>query len=399
MIKRESYMTNIRPFFHTDVIKVVTGIRRCGKSVMLNMIKDELLDNGVREEQVLYINLETRQDEGYLSQDALYNSVKKIHQDTGKRPYLFIDEVQELKNWEKVINACMIEFETDIYITGSNANLLSGELATYLGGRYVEFKVYPFSFQEVLQSTAGQSQHEVFQTYLTRGGMPFIYQAQLSQENAMQYLSDIYNTVVLKDVILRNNIRNVHLFKKVLSFFLANMGNTFSANSIRKYLINENRKVSLETIYNFIDYSMSACFLHMVQRQDMKKKEILKTLEKIYLVDHGFREALYGNNLRDINQTLENIVFMELLRRGYDVKVGNQNNREIDFIANKTNETVYIQVTYLLAEESTIDREFSVLEDIRDNYPKYVVSMDEIDRSRNGITHVSIQKFLLMDRY
>ena len=293
----------------------------------------------------------------------------------------------------------MIDFDVDIYITGSNAKLLSGELATYIGGRYVEFKIYPFSFKEVLDIIPDTDIHEAFQTYLTRGGMPFLYQFPIDEQGAMQYLNDIYDSIILKDIATRNKIRDIELMKRIIQFFIANIGNTFSASNITKYLKSELRSVSTETIYNYIEYCKSACLLHLVSREDVIGKKLLQFQEKIYIADHGIREALYGSNLKDINQTLENIVYMELLRRDYKITVGKNNNNEIDFIATRGNEKIYVQVSYLLASDETIEREFSVLENIPDNYPKYVVSMDEINRGRNGIPNVNIKDFLLMDKF
>ena len=223
----------------------------------------------------------------------------------------------------------MIDFDADIYITGSNAKLLSGELATYLAGRYVEVKIYPFSYKEILSFFPQKSKQEVFQLYLIRGGMPFLYQFPMDDHSAMQYLSDIYDSIILKDIATRNKVRDIELLKRMIQFFIANIGNTFSSSNISKYLKNELRSVSTETIYNYIDYCKAACFLHLVQREDLMGKKLLQFQEKIYIADHGIREAVFGNNMRDINQTLENIVYMELLGRGYDVRIGKIGNNEI----------------------------------------------------------------------
>lgn len=313
--------------------------------------------------------------------------------------YLFLDEIQELSGWEKLINSIMIDFDVDIYITGSNAKMLSGELATYLGGRYVEFKIYPFSFAEVLQMLPDRSEVEVFQTYLIKGGMPFLYQFPFDEQSARQYLGDIYDSIVLKDIMQRNNIRDVEQFGRVLLYFIAGIGNIFSATSMMKYMKSENRSMSLETLYNYIEYCQAACLIHMVSREDIMGKKLLKFQEKCYITDHGIREAIYGNNMRDIQQVLENIVYMELVRRGYEVYIGKVEQQEVDFVARTGADKCYVQVTYLLASEETVEGEFSVLEKIPDNYPKYVVSMDEIERGRNGIKHMNIRRFLLLDEY
>lgn len=399
MINRELYMSRIRPFINQDIVKVLTGIRRSGKSVMLELIQDELSLQGIPDKQFLTVNFESKNNTFSNSLDDIYAYIKDFSSKISGKMYLFFDEIQELEGWETMVNSCLIDFDADIYITGSNAKLLSGELATYLGGRYVEFKIYPFSFKEVLDIIPEKNPSEVFQTYLTKGGMPFLYQFPIDEKSAMQYLNDIYDSIILKDIATRNKIRDIELLKRIIRFFIANIGNTFSAANITKYLKNESRSVSTETIYNYIDYCKTACFLHMVPREDIIGKKVLKFQEKIYIADHGFREAVYGNNMRDINQTLENIVYMELLRRGYQVRIGKNNNKEIDFVASLGKQKLYVQVTYLLATEETVEREFAVLETIPDNYPKYVVSMDEIDRGRSGIKNVNIRDFLLMEHW
>ena len=399
MIKREEYLKRIRPFMQKEIVKVLTGIRRCGKSVMLELIKEDMVLQGIEKENFLSINFETRAVSYVKSVEETYEVVRKFAESRSGKIYLFLDEIQELSRWEKLINSIMIDFDVDIYITGSNAKMLSGELATYLGGRYVEFKIYPFSFAEVLQMLPDRSEVEVFQTYLIKGGMPFLYQFPLDEQSTKQYLCDIYDSIVLKDIMHRNNIRDVEQFGRVLLYFIAGIGNTFSATSMMKYMKSENRSMSLETLYNYIEYCRAACLIHMVSREDIMGKKLLKFQEKCYITDHGMREAIYGNNMRDIQQVLENIVYMELIRRGYEVYIGKVEQQEVDFVARTGAEKCYVQVTYLLASEETIEREFSVLEKIPDNYPKYVVSMDEIERGRNGIKHMNIRRFLLLDEY
>lgn len=397
MIKREIYLKKIRPFMDQNIIKVLTGIRRCGKSVMLELIKEELKERGLDKNCFLSVNFETKAVEYVRSVDDTYAYIKSFVENHCGKVYLFFDEIQELEHWETMVNSCMIDFDVDIYITGSNAKMLSGELATYLGGRYVEFKIYPFSFGEVLNLVQKQNAAEVFQTYLVRGGMPFLYQFPLDETSAKQYLNDIYSSIILKDIAERNHVRDIEQLKRVIFYLIANVGNTFSASSVMKYLKNEKRSMSTETLYNYLDYCQTSCILHLVSRENVMGKELLRSQEKIYLADHGLREAIYGNNLRDINQTLENIVYMELLRRGYTVTVGKAASREVDFVAKNGADRFYVQVTYLLASEETMEREFTALEMIPDNYPKYVVSMDEISRGRNGIKHLNIRDFLLAE--
>lgn len=397
MIKRNLYIKKIRPFMDKDVVKVLTGVRRCGKSVMLQLIQEEMLENGVGKEQMLQINFETKAVDYVKDVDASYQAIKEFAEGHSGKSYLFLDEIQELSGWEKMINSCMIDFDVDIYITGSNAYMLSGELATYLGGRYVEFKIYPFSFAEVMEIMGDKTPAEVFPIYLVRGGMPFLYQFSMDEDGSMQYLEDVYSSIILKDIAQRNRVRDIEQLRRLLLYFISNIGNTFSAGSIMKYLKNEQRSISTETLYNYIDYCQTACLLHLVSREDIMGKRVLQFQEKMYIVDHGFREAIYGSNMRDINQVLENIVYIELCRRGYRIYVGKADAMEVDFIAMKNTERIYVQVTYLLASEETMEREFGVLEKIPDNYPKYVISMDEIDRGRNGIKHLNIRNFLLSE--
>ena len=390
-------MKQIRPFIGQNIVKVLTGIRRCGKSVMLKLIQEELLSQGICDTDFVSINFESKATEHIHSTDSTYTYIKNFSKDKNRKIYLFFDEIQELAGWETLVNSCMIDFDCDIYITGSNAKLLSGELATYLAGRYVKINVYPFSFQEVMAILPDTSETEAFQTYLRWGGMPFLYQFPMNDNSKIQYLSDIYDSIILKDIVTRNNIRDVEQFQRILLYFISNIGNTFSSSTIIKYLKSENRKISSETIYNYIEYCRSACLLHLVSRQDIVGKKILQFQEKIYLTDHGIREAIYGNNTRDIGQILENILYIELLRRGYKVTVGKNENLEVDFVAQTNGQKIYYQVAYLLASEETIEREFGALRRIDDNYPTYVLSLDEFDMSRDGYIHLNLRKFLLQE--
>lgn len=403
MIKRESYMRRIRPFINGELVKVMTGIRRSGKSVMLELVKQELLEMGVREEQFISINFEDMRYLHLCTAQVLHQEILTRAEDIAGKVYLFFDEIQEVKDWEKCVNSLRVALDCDIYITGSNAKLLSGELATYLGGRYVEFVIYPFSFAEFLelyrptdpQATAGQC----FQQYLLFGGMPYLSRLNYQEEPVRQYLSDLYDSVQLKDIIKRNKVRDVDLLERILAYVMANVGTTFSAGSLTKFFKSEQRSVSPETVLNYIRYCCDAYLFYQVKRQDLQGKQILATSEKYYIADHGIREAVFGGNMRDINLVLENIVFLELLRRGYTVTVGKAGEREVDFVCDRRGEKLYVQVTYLLASEETIAREFGVYDSIRDNFPKYVVSMDELDLSRSGIKHRNIRDFLLAERW
>ena len=403
MIKREIYMSRIRPFINTELIKVMTGIRRCGKSVMLELIKQELEESGVNPAQFISINFEDMSYSHLQTAQSLHNEIKKRASEIQGKVYLFFDEIQEVKDWEKCVNSLRVSLDCDIYITGSNARLLSGELATYLGGRYVEFVIYPFSFAEFMELyrsiAADESMQRCFQKYLLSGGMPYLANIRYADEPSKQYLHDLFNSVQLKDIVRRNKIRDVDLLERVIAYVMANVGNTFSATSLAKFLKNEQRTVAPETILNYIKYCCEAYLFYQVKREDLQGKQILSTNEKYYIADHGIREAVFGGNMRDINLILENIVYLELLRRGYAVTVGRFGDKEIDFVCDKRGDKLYVQVAYLLASDETINREFGVYDTIRDNYPKYVVSMDELEMSRNGIKHCNIRDFLLMKEW
>ena len=403
MIKRELYMSRIRPFIGGELIKVVTGIRRSGKSVMLELVKQELLESGVGAEHFISINFEDMRNAHLCNAQSLHEEVLRLSSTIQGKVFLFFDEIQEVTNWEKCINSLRVALDCDIYITASNAKLLSGELATYLGGRYVEFVIYPFSFSEFLELYLPifpqSSIQQCFQKYLVTGGMPYLSNLQYADEPSHQYLTDLFNSVMLKDIVKRNKVRDVDLLERILAFVTANVGTTFSATSLSKFLKSEHRTVAPETILNYIKYCCDAYLFYQVKRQDLQGKQLLATNEKYYIADHGIREAVFGGNMRDINLILENIVFMELLRRGYSVTVGKTGNKEVDFICDKRGERIYIQVAYLLASEETIHREFDVYDSIRDHYPKYVVSLDEFDMSRNGIRHRNIRDFLLADSW
>lgn len=403
MIKRELYMKRIRPFIGADIIKVMTGIHRCGKSVMLELIKQELIESGVNPTQFISINFEDLSFSHLQTAQSLHDEITSRAKEIGGKVYLFFDEIQEVKDWEKCINSFRVSLDCDIYITGSNAKLLSGELATYLGGRYVEFVIYPFSFGEFIELyhpiNPDVSIQQCFQKYLITGGMPYLANIRYADEPSKQYLHDLFNSVQLKDIVKRNKIRDVDLLERIIAYVIANIGTTFSASSLAKFLKSEQRTVAPEAILNYIKYCCDAYLFYQVKRVDLQGKQILSTNEKYYIADHGIREAVYGGNMRDINQILENIVYLELLRRGYKVTVGKTREKEIDFVCDKHGEKLYVQVTYLLASEDTIKREFGAYDTIHDNFPKYVVSLDEFDMSRNGIKHQNIRDFLLAERW
>lgn len=403
MIKRESYMARIRPFIDGDLIKVLTGIRRSGKSVMLELIKDELRARGVTEEQLVAFNFEDMRNAQLCTAEALHDELVRRAASIKGKIYFFFDEIQEVERWERCVNSLRVEMDCDIYITGSNAKLLSGELATYLAGRYVEFIIYPFSFSEFLalyhSVEPDADTRTCFDRYLTFGGMPYLANLRFDETTCRQYLRDLFNSVELKDIVKRNNVRDVDMLERIIAYVTANIGTTFSSTAISKYLKNEGRRVSPETVLNYLKACSDAFLFYQVRRQDLQGKKILTVNEKYYVADHGIREAVVGGNMRDINLVLENIVFMEALRRGYSVTVGKVGEREIDFVCERHGEKCYIQVTYLLAAEETVQREFGVYEHVQDNFPKYVVSLDEFDMSRNGVRHYNIRDFLLAENW
>ena len=403
MIKRELYMNRIRPFIGTDLVKVMTGIRRCGKSVMLELIKQELTESGISSEQFISINFEDMRYSHLQTAQALHDEISDRAAAMNGKVYLFFDEIQEVKDWEKCINSFRVSLDCDIYITGSNAKLLSGELATYLGGRYVEFVIYPFSFGEFMELYRSISPNatiqQSFQKYILTGGMPYLVNLRFEEAPSKQYLYDLFNSVQLKDIVKRTRIRNVDLLERIIAYVIANVGTTFSATALAKFLKSEHRTVAPETVLNYIKYCCEAYLFYPVKREDLQGKQILASQEKYYIADHGIREAVFGGNTRDINLILENIVFLELLRRGYEVTVGRSGVKEIDFVCSKGDERLYVQVTYLLASEETIQREFGAYDNIRDNFPKYVVSLDELNMSRNGIKHRNVRDFLLEEEW
>ena len=399
MIKREAYMSRIRPFIGSDLVKVLTGIRRCGKSVMLELIQEEIMASGVDPSQFISINFENMSNAGLCTAQTLHDEIICRAAQISGKIYLFFDEIQEVQDWETCINSFRVELDCDIYITGSNAKLLSGELATYLAGRYVEFVIYPFSFDEFIQLYRTifpeADVRTCFNRYLTAGGMPYLANLRYEETACRQYLQDLFNSVELKDIVQRNKVRDVDMLERIIAYVTANIGTTFSSTAISKYLKSEGRSVSPETVLGYLKACTDAFLFYQVKRQDLRGKKILTVNEKYYVADHGVREAVFGGNQRDINLVLENIVYLELLRRGYVVTVGKVGDKEIDFICESQGNRLYIQVAYLLASEETIQREFGVYERVRDNYPKYVLTLDEFDMSRDGIKHRNIRDFLL----
>jgi len=403
MISRSLYMEKIRIFIDKPVIKVITGMRRSGKSVILKLLREELLKNKVLQENIIYLDFESMGTIPLANTDELYSYVINNAHKTKDRLYIMLDEIQQIQGWEKVIASLRIDINCDIYITGSNSGLLSTDIAAALAGRYVQIRIHPLSFAEHLDFTAamgedsGKDNNRQFLEFLRYGGLPGIHEMNINTSAVYPYLLDIYNSVLLKDVISRYHIRDIELLERTVHFLMNNVGNIFSAKRISDFLKNQNRRLSVETIYNYLDALESAFLIHKVSRWDIKGKRILETLEKYYFEDFGIKNALLGYSENSISGLLENIVYLELRRRGYDVYIGQGVNYEIDFIVVRRDETAYFQVTYLLASPETIEREFSPLLSINDNFPKYVLSLDEVNFSRQGIQHLNIRDWLLDD--
>ncbi len=405
MIKRELYLEQLRPFIDKPLIKVLTGIRRSGKSAILMMLKGELTQRGISDKNIIYINFESMEYSDIENAKNLYSFVKaKI---TNKHKYyILLDEIQEVKGWEKAINSFLVDFNADIYITGSNSKLLSSELATYIAGRYIEINVTPLSFAENLEfkkiftgTDITDLQKELIR-FIRLGGFPILHTAEYSHEDAYKIIKDIYASAILRDIVQRNRIRNIELLEKIVKYVFENIGNMFSAKKVADYFKNQQRKVDIETVYNYLEALEAAFIIYRVPRYDLRGKEVLQTNEKYLMGDQGLKYAVLGYKDRDISGILENIVFLELKRRGYLVYVGKFGNKEIDFVAEKREQKVYVQVAYKLAEASTVEREFGALLGIRDHYPKYVVTMEDFWQDNiEGIKHKNLAEFLLMDDY
>lgn len=397
MIIREAYISQIVPLIDKNLIKVLTGVRRSGKTVLLSQIQDYLLKNGRSKPQIINISLESKKNKKFKDGDVLYEYLISACEKLNAKAYIFLDEIQVVSGWEEVVSSLLVDIDCDIYITGSNSKLLSGELATLIAGRYIQIHVYPFTLSEAKQMLEQngkfKSDEVLFRDYLKYGGLPMRFS--LEEISLEAYLSDTYDAIVVKDIIQRNNIKDTNLLNIILAFLMDNIANPFSARSIVAALKQEGINTTVETVIAYIDYIKKAMVVYSAQRYDIKGKKLLTTNEKYYTVDLGLRNCVKASGEIDYNKLYENIVYLELLYRGYDVKVGKTDDYEIDFVAYKGSDTLYVQVCYLLASTETVEREFGNLERIKDNYPKYVISGDLPDFSRNGIKHYNIIKFLL----
>ncbi len=401
MIKRKFYLEKIVKLIDTEDIKVITGVRRCGKTVLLKQIIDELENRGIASENIIYMSFESSKYKNIRNDDALDEFIFSKTNNLNGKIYLLFDEIQKVKNWEVSLNSYRVDLECDIYITGSNSQLLSGELATLISGRYISINMLPFSFKELIQYYDEMHENideiKLFEQYLSYGGFPGLLNYE--NEEKEKYLYDLYSTIVLNDILYKNKVKDLDLLERLMEFMISNIGQLFSANSISKYIKNENRKTTPHTIINYMDYARNAFIFYQIKRENIKQKRKLLISDKYYLVDSGFYFIFNGSTQRNWGQLLENIVFLELIRQGYSITIGKIQDLEVDFVCRKANQIKYIQVSQSILDENTRKREFKSLEKISDSYPKYVISMDSFDFSANGIIHLNIIDFLKSENF
>ena len=395
MLKREIYLSRIRGFYDSDLIKILVGIRRCGKSVILKQIMSELKEKSIDEQHIIYINFEFIEYEKLLDYKELNKYIKEKIRDN-KKYYVFLDEIQKVDKFEDVINSLRASIENiSIFITGSNSKLLSNELSTVLSGRYVLFNIYPLSYKEFIKLTEKNEKDEnTFWDFVKWGGLP--NRTQFTDEsNIKDYLHSVFDSIILRDVVERLGLKDTVLFDLLLQYIVDTTGHEFSAENVMRFLRSEKKSISTETLYTYLDALCKALIVKKIYRYDIHGKALLKTLNKYYMTDLGI--AQIKNNNFEINKSfaIENVVYNELLERGYEVYIGKTKKGEIDFIATRTNEKIYIQVAYLLADDKVIEREFGAFREINDNYPKYVLSLDKVDFSKEGIIHKNIIDWLL----
>lgn len=395
MVIRQDYIEKIKPYVDVKLVKILAGIRRSGKSTIFDMIKGELESRGISSSHIICLKYSSNEFERTFTAKEMFDDIKSKIVDSEKY-YLLLDELQEVDGWEKVVNAFLEDYNTDIYVTGSNSKLMSSEISTYLTGRYITIPVYTLSFKEykVFKNNTNKNDKELFMEYLKYGGFPLVASMNFDENAAYSIVKDIYNSVVLNDITRKHQINNTDLFDRVVKFVIENVGKTFSANSIKNFLKSENRKISVESIYNYLEWLEKAFVLYRCKRYDLQGKSVLKTQEKFYLADQSIKYALYGFNPTSVASMLENVIYFELKRRGYDVYIGKNATQEIDFVAINRDERFYIQVCRELPEES--DREFANLLAIKDNYPKYILTLDDIASGNvNGVQIINLIDFLL----
>lgn len=395
MIIRPHYINTLKTYRDLPLVKILAGIRRSGKSTILDMLREELIQSGIHPDHIISMRYTSGDVEDGITSREMYHGIKAKMKEGG-RYYLLLDEVQEVDGWEKAVNSLLEDANTDIYVTGSNSKLMSSEISTYLTGRYISIPVYTLSFAEYLafKASDSRSQKELLNEYLRFGGFPIVALGHFDEGSAYQIVEGIYHSVISNDIVRRHNISNFDLFNRVVKYIVENVGKTFSANSIVKFLKSEGRTLSVEAIYNYLNWLEKAFVVYRCQRYDLQGKSVLKTQEKFYLADPSLKYCIMGFNPKSIAAMLENVVYFELRRRGYDVYIGKNEAKEIDFVALKRDERIYVQVCRNLPEES--DREFGNLLEIKDHYPKYVVTLDELAAGNiNGIKIVHLSDFLL----
>ena len=402
MIDRPLYTQKIMEYVDTPFIKILTGIRRCGKSTILKLIMQKLRERGIEEEQIVSYRFDSMEYDGYTAQQ-MYQKLKSSLQ-PDKRTYLFLDEVQEIDNWEKIVNSLATDFNVDIYVTGSNSRMMSSEIATYLTGRYISFRIYTLSFAEYLDFKSGYTEtaapKQELIDYIKLGGFPAVHLHTYTAAEVYTIVRDIYNSTIFSDIVRRNQLRKVDQLERVVKYAFNNVGNTFSAKSISDYLKSEHRKIDNETVYSYLEKLEKAYILHRCLRYDLKGRELLKTQEKFYLADTALRYSVLGYDDNTVAAMLENVVYLELCRRGYRVDIGKTPVGEIDFVATRQNEKVYIQVTQQISSAETEKREYARLLDIDDNFPKYVLRTDEFAGGNyQGIKTMHVADFLLSEEY
>ena len=398
MLKRELYLKRIRDFYDSDLIKILVGIRRCGKSVILEQIIEELKNKGINEDHIIYVNFEFIEFEELTDYKKLNNYIKEKIKDSSMY-YIFFDEIQNVENFEKVVNSLRASQKVSIFITGSNSRLLSEELSTILSGRYVSFRINPLSYKEVLQlKCLEKSTDEAFRDFMKWGSLPNRFQFQ-NEEAIKNYLYGVFDSIILRDVVERLKIRDTALFNLILQYIIDTIGREFSAENIISFLKNEGREVSTLTIYSYIEALCKALLIRKVYRYDVHGKAVLKTLNKYYVTDLGIAQIKNNKTEIDKSYAIENIVYNELIIKGYEVFTGKTKKGEIDFVATKPNKKIYIQVAFSIPNEETKKREFGAYDNINDNYTKYVISLDKITYEYNGIKHVNLIDFLLDDEF
>jgi predicted AAA+ superfamily ATPase len=399
MIIRPQYMELLKTYRDVPLVKILAGIRRCGKSTILEMLRDDLLKNGVAAEHIISMRYTSEDFDNGMTDKDMYKGIKAQMTGDG-RYYLLLDEVQEIDGWEKAVNSLLENTDTDIYVTGSNSKLMSSEISTYLTGRYISIPVYTLSFAEYLEfkKQSGLSPKELLNEYIRMGGFPIVALGNFDERSAYQIVEGIYDSVITSDIIKRHNIANFDLFNRVVRYIVENVGKTFSANAIVKFLKSEGRSLSVEAVYNYLNWMEKAFVIYRCQRYDLQGKSVLKTQEKFYLADSSLKYCIMGFTPKSIAAMLENIVYFELRRKGYDVYIGKNETKEIDFMAVRRDERIYVQVCRRLPEES--DREVANLLEIKDHYPKYVVTLDELAAGNiNGVKIVHLADFLLKSEY